>query len=213
MKKHLKKLPPYFYLFIFSMPLSCGIYQAISYNILSLKKIEIKIQPIENTVLLEESHTLLNKNLLYSECLSSTIDWGVNCHEKIKNKKTFNTEKTISNKTKKGDNFLIKIIYLLLILALNIQIALFIYTFTAKKGVSIYFFHLSDWAINSPPILGVLGTIISFAMLMNSDDIQKVFSDNFFSAAITTIIGGMFYTINLFLKIRIFPCINKNKEL
>ena len=64
---------------------------------------------------------------------------------------------------------------------------------------------VSDWAINTPPIIGVLGTIISFSILVaQSGDIQESFSKSFFDAALTTIAGGLIYSINLFLKIFIF---------
>lgn len=185
--------------FILSFPISIYFYSTISSNILSLKKVEQTVYEKPKRIIKKQD--IESKLLSYSECLiRNKNNWENDC-ENIKKR----SERPKIKKIVPPRNYLIDIICALLVLALNFQLALFCYTFWEKEKISIYFFHLSDWAINSPPILGVLGTITSFAMLMNSDDIQKVFADNFFNAAITTIIGGVFYTINLFLKIRILP--------
>jgi len=103
-------------------------------------------------------------------------------------------------------NYLILTIYFLLILALNAQFSMFLLT-VFKRDIIFdeVFSDISDWAINSAPILGVMGTIISFAILVSlGGDIQESFSKYFFDAAITTILGGMIYVLNLFWKIQIF---------
>jgi len=98
-------------------------------------------------------------------------------------------------------------IYFLLVIALWIQIYLFLKTFSKSSNLNQIHFHFSDWAINAPPILGVLGTIISFSLMVsNSKDgnVQDVFNLHFFDAAITTILGGFVYVLNMLLKSRIF---------
>ena len=103
-------------------------------------------------------------------------------------------------------NYLILTIYFLLILALNAQFSMFLLT-VFKRDIIFdeVFSDIADWAINSAPILGVMGTIVSFAILVSlGGDIQESFSKYFFDAAITTILGGMIYVLNLFWKIQIF---------
>lgn len=62
---------------------------------------------------------------------------------------------------------------------------------------------LSDWAINAPPILGVIGTIIAFAGFITGSGSAAIspdlFGRSFFDAAATTVVGGLIYVINLLL--------------
>ena len=112
-----------------------------------------------------------------------------------------------------NENILIQSIYFLLIMTLSTQLSLSLYIHFEKKPIQYYYFLVSDWAVNSPPIFGVLGTIISFALLMEQTKtipIEQAFTEGFFDAAITTVIGGFFYSINLFLTIFIHPSIKKN---
>ena len=107
-----------------------------------------------------------------------------------------------------GGKPLIKAIEILLMAGLTIQIFLTVYTLFLRKISTFdkYVFHLSDWAINTPPILGVLANLVSFSLLLTQvGDIQKMFSGYFFQAVITTLIGGVFYIINLALKVIIHP--------
>ena len=111
-----------------------------------------------------------------------------------------------------GKNSLILFIEKLLIAGLAVQLFLTIYTLFLEKIPSFdpYVFHLSDWAINTPPILGVLANLVSFSLLLSrNENIQSVFSGYFFQAVITTLIGGVFYIINLALKIIIHPRIEQ----
>jgi len=64
-------------------------------------------------------------------------------------------------------------------------------------------FHVSDWALNSPPIFGVLVNLYAFAEMLSKgvNSIDADFLRFFGEAAVTTIIGGMVYVINLGLKI------------
>ncbi|MGQ0674001.1 MAG: hypothetical protein ACT4N2_14145 [Hyphomicrobium sp.] len=62
---------------------------------------------------------------------------------------------------------------------------------------------LCDWAINAPPILGVVGTIIAFAGFISSSGSSvispELFGKAFFDAAATTVVGGLIYVVNLLL--------------
>lgn len=96
--------------------------------------------------------------------------------------------------------FIFDLIYALLFSCLFVQIYLLLYAIRKKK-IHVKYFTLADWAINSAPLLGVLGTIASFVVVVSPSemqDMQQVFKDNFATAAITTILGGFIYIINLF---------------
>lgn len=62
---------------------------------------------------------------------------------------------------------------------------------------------LTDWAINAPPILGVVGTIIAFSGFISASGGSAItgdaFGKAFFDAAATTVVGGLIYVINLLL--------------
>lgn len=98
-----------------------------------------------------------------------------------------------------------RFIEVLLILGLALQLFFFVYTVWLEKSARIdrFIYHASDWAINTPPILGVLANLLAFALLLSegTHKIQELFNENFYKATITTIIGGFFYIINLGLKI------------
>jgi len=140
-------------------------------------------------------------------------NWQKKCDQDILDKhnniQTQNDIVVESNIT--DNNILIYFIYFLLALSLNFQVTLFWNINKFNELEKIHCFYISDWAINSAPILGVLGTVISFALLVGSaqiNDIQEIFKDYFFDAAITTVVGGFIYIINLFLNIFIQPKAN-----
>jgi len=155
----------------------------------------------------DEPLSIFDANMIYSRVLTTCLhkhrkDIHIDCTEKILEEKNDN-----KNTKEDENNALIETIYLLMILTLNVQLSIFIYAYSEKEQIDKAFFHLSDWAINSPPMLGVLGTILSFALLVgNMDDgnILDVFTKSFFDAAITTIIGGLIYVFNLLLKVKIY---------
>ena len=195
MKKYLKIF------FLLLIPSGLIFYYGLYLPISSLKKIQIVEVKEEIVVNIEDDVMLYNK--LLTECFEKyNYDVLIDCEQKIK--ESFED----LNKVKEDkNNFLINGILGLMIIALNTQLAIFIYTYLQKEKISETYFHLSDWAINSPPMLGVLGTIISFALLVGSmkdGNIQDIFTKSFFNAAITTIIGGLIYVFNLFLKVRIY---------
>ncbi len=91
------------------------------------------------------------------------------------------------------------IIFIYLLLFLTLWIQLFI-VLTIDKKLSTKQETLIEWNINVPPILGVVGTIYSFASFTLVSNQQKglfdIFKNNFYDAATTTVIGGSFYVIN-----------------
>ncbi len=64
-------------------------------------------------------------------------------------------------------------------------------------------FYLSDWALNSPPIFGVLVNLYAFAEMLsrNVSSLNSDFLHFFGEAVVTTIIGGMVYVLNLFVRV------------
>lgn len=113
----------------------------------------------------------------------------------------------------------IKFIYTLQIVAIWIQITLLLMSsifkdvqkhlfikWGGKNRLEEVMFHCSEWAVNSPPVLGIIGNVYSLAIFISGSKTQnlaEVFVKNFYDAAITTIVGGIFYVINLFINIRI----------
>lgn len=143
--------------------------------------------------------------LVYNELLMAcfdkyNFDISIDCDKKIR-------EDLIKEEEEKDSTAFINSIYFLLGLTLAIQVFLFFKTFSKDRELNQVHFHFSDWAINAPPILGVLGTIISFSLMVSDSkggNIQEVFNLYFFDAAITTILGGFVYVLNMLLKVRIF---------
>lgn len=187
-------------IFFLLVPISIGIFSGLFQSLNKLK-------PSKNIVTIEKHTPSINDDImlytkLLTECFEKyNYDVTVDCEKKIKE-----SASKLNIVKKEKNNYLIEIIYALMTLALNTQLAIFIYVILEKEKVSETYFHLSDWAINSPPMLGVLGTIISFALLvgtMKEGNIQDVFTKSFFDAAITTIIGGLIYVFNLLLKVKI----------
>jgi hypothetical protein len=119
--------------------------------------------------------------------------------------------KLSKNKNSDDSNYPIYLILFLLWLSLFYQIFLFFTSLNNKEKLTDKHFYWSDWCINSAPMLGVLGTILSFALLVsksNGNNLHEMFNKYFFDAAITTIIGGSIYVINLALAIKIIPKID-----
>jgi len=115
-----------------------------------------------------------------------------------------------NNQHRVGELLVINSIYFFQWLCLNFQFALFIYSKNKQKQIHQAFSHLSEWSVNSGPMLGVLGTIISFAFLLSKEGpegLASFFSIYFFDAAITTIMGGLVYISCLAMNIRICPSI------
>ena len=134
-------------------------------------------------------------------CLLENLDDNyVICNKKILNKYNFMEQE----EKKEMSRSLIYFIYFLLAMALNSQLTLYFYSKNKNNILSKSCFYISDWSINSAPILGVLGTITAFSILMansQGEDITKLFGQSFFDSAITTLLGGFIYVFNLYLNI------------
>lgn len=103
---------------------------------------------------------------------------------------------------------IIKVIYIFLIYSLAQQIYIFCLTLSGYK-LDISYFHKSEWSINVAPMFGLLGTFFAIAISLNNNgNLDEVLTENFFDAVMTTIIGIVFYTINFYLKIYIYPKID-----
>ncbi len=104
------------------------------------------------------------------------------------------------------------IIFIYLTLLLTLWIQLFI-AFVVEDRLSNKQETLIEWNINVPPILGVVGTIYSFASFTLVAEQQKglfdIFKSNFYDAATTTVIGGSFYVINFAIAVWIASKIPK----
>ena len=176
--------------FIFSFILSAFLFLAIFHMIgISTIKSNITEQQGDWQVFVDCS-----KELSSFECLDKI--------ERNPNKSSENILSMSINllRSQLGVGFIFDLIYALLFLCLFTQTYLLLFSLK-RKNISAKYFTLADWAINSAPLLGVLGTIASFVVVIShsdSQDMQQVFKDNFSIAAITTILGGFIYIVNLF---------------
>lgn len=121
----------------------------------------------------------------------------------------------------KNNNTVIPLLYLLTMLTFLVQIILlswsnhynFLLNFFKEKKLDSIFLYSSEWAINAPPVLGVIGTIFAFGMVVSNlsdlNSLSTVFKENFANAALTTIIGGSVYVLNLFINIFIAKNLSK----
>jgi len=141
------------------------------------------------------------------KCIRETDKSLEECYQAIEHQ--FNpllvTEKNTTNINSKS-NFLINIIYGIIFLSLFTQLMIFFLKSNNRTA-----FYISEFNLNAPATLGILGTILSFAILANMSkdgNIQSLFLANFFNAVITTALGVTVYIINLFLNIYIAPRID-----
>lgn len=121
----------------------------------------------------------------------------------------------------KNNNIVIPILYLLILSTLLLQVVLYSMSayysewsqIASTKKLDSIFLYSSEWAINTPPVLGVVGTIFSFGMVVSNlsdmSSLSMVFKENFANASLTTIIGGLVYVINLLLNIFIAKNLSK----
>ena len=119
------------------------------------------------------------------------------------------------------DNVVISAIYILTFVSFLTQVVLLslsnyyreLSDFFSEKTLDSIFLYASEWAINAPPVLGVVGTIFSFGIVVSNisdmSSLSTVFKENFANAALTTIIGGSVYVMNLFLNIFIAKNLSK----
>lgn len=181
------------------------------------------VNPVKNN---SDNNTTKEFNLKTE--LSKTTPCLLECQKKYSNVddkhkeciRICNNEKSIDNSIfsniamyaymtdkEKSPDFVIKLIYILIWFALWMQTTLVLFSLFCKNLglLKRYYFHIVDTALNSPPILGVMGTIYSFAIyttkLETTSDLIAGFKSSFFDAAFTTIIAGFIYLINLYFKI------------
>lgn len=110
-------------------------------------------------------------------------------------------------------NKVIPMFYILMFLTFILQITLlalsnyyeFLIQFFSEKKLDNIFLYSSEFSVNVPTILGVMGTIFSFGIVVSSSsdvsNISTIFKANFANSALTTIIGGMIYILNLYINI------------
>lgn len=105
------------------------------------------------------------------------------------------------------DQIFIQILYIIMFSSLLVQLYLLFHQNKYTDGII-------DFNLNTPPLLGVIGTIFSFSYLVSTgDNILDGFKDSFNSAALTTIIGGLTYIVNLFIYIFIKDIVPLYKEV
>jgi hypothetical protein len=182
---------------------------------------------IENKSVLTQVNTLSDKELLSqykkeSVCLNdaSILDKSI-CYETneiittpikkaIVEKKVLTIYEWAFNQMSEASGF-IKFVYLLSFFALSIQILQFQIINFYKNNDSVYNYFIdnrhtiSEYAVNTPPTLGVLATMYAFSEFSTSTgsslSLMEAFRDSVYDAVSTTIIGGMVFTINMALNI------------
>lgn len=208
---YLKRHKGYIKYFCYSMIISVIIFSGLYCGMESLKPSD-RVEKNHETSL-KKTNKIIQSSKKYTNCLGQQEGIRKNyisyCKKEIlKQKEAPKVPKKIEVKS-----YAMYPIFIILILTLSTQLSLLLYIRFEKKSIRYCSFLVSDWAVNSPPIFGVLGTIISFALLMEQTKtipIEQAFTEGFFDAAITTVIGGCFYSINLFLTVFIHPHIKKN---
>lgn len=209
--------------FLISVIIFLFVYESISYikyqnnnevkSSIDIQKDVHKEEPFVSV----ESQNKLDKHYAYIKCMEKEDIMLVNCDniqavtkkDISKPNKVIEEDKNLNYvafKDLNKSNFVIKIIYFFLILSLCQQVYLFLRS-QLNCFLDIFDFHRSEWAINVAPMFGLLGTFFSMAMLLNvnNENIDTALIENFFDAVMTTIIGIIFYIINFYLKISIYP--------
>jgi len=224
-KKQIFKYILLFFATILSVAIFIFIYESISYvkyqngnNIENRdnKSMEKKEMPMTQ----QNNQNTLDTHLAYIECMEGGDILVANCdnitptvepivESKIEIKE--NGYELFSDLLK--SNMVIKLIYIFLILTLVQQIYLFLLS-KFDCFLDIFDFHKSEWAINVAPMFGLLGTFFSMAILLNAnnENIDTALVKNFFDAVMTTMIGIIFYIINFYLKISIYPKISEQNN-
>lgn len=176
----------------------------------------------------DENNTIINKTLslqkVYSTCIDNCMNMDIlsskhqicinTCQGNIEKDKTVSSIAFIAywnGETKeKAPDWVIKTIFLLIWFALFIEISVLMLINFSKndKFISKYYEEIVDASLNSAPILGVIGTIYSFALytttLDGDSNLIDGFKSSFFDASFTTILAGFVYVTNLYIKIFIF---------
>ncbi len=111
------------------------------------------------------------------------------------------------------NNFFIALLYVVILLSFLMQMVMLAWSkyytmlmnYIDEKRLDAIFLYSSQWAVNVPPVLGVVGTIFSFGIVVtgmqDASSLSTLFKNNFANAALTTILGGSVYVVNLFVNI------------
>lgn len=166
---------------------------------------------VQNTKIEQVAERIISKDI--KEVVLEEIK-GVKKHNNIdKIVKSFFNEFVFFDYLFNNNNIVIPLIYLLILMTFLLQAFLLALSnyydeltqFMSEKKLDNLFLYSSEWAVNSPPVLGVVGTIFSFGMVVSNmadmSSLSTVFKENFSNAALTTIIGGSIYVLNLLLNI------------
>lgn len=207
----------YIVAFFKALPISLFVIGVIYYTLNNLRDaVELRANSQEEIVdkkpltieEIKEKH-MIKYNTLFLTCSVETNKSETECYHDILQNFNFvpNVKKEKDSSASEKSNFLIYIIYAIIFISLQSQLMLF-FIRCKKKTV----FYISEFNLNAPATLGILGTIISFAIvasLSQNGNIQSLFLANFFNAVITTALGVSVYIINLFLNIYISPRIEQ----
>lgn len=106
----------------------------------------------------------------------------------------------------KDCNVLIKLVYLCLLFTLTQQVYILLCRLAGGE-LSDRIYYRSEWSINCAPMLGLLGTFFSLAVMLTGNESSNVGNkllENFFDAVMTSMVGIIFYVICFYLKIYIY---------
>ena len=198
-----------------------GLYLAIAMivflNIVNLMQFPKSESPVERAEKIELVEQRINTRDDKKEILSEIINTKEKSSEIENASKSF----IFFDYVLENNNIVIPLIYLMTLLTFLLQAVLLslsnyykeLTQFIDEKKLDAIFLYSSEWAINAPPVLGVVGTIFSFGMVVSNlsdmSSLSTVFKDNFANAALTTIIGGSIYVLNLLTNIFIAKNLSK----
>ena len=196
----------------------------------------VKNMPVEQVFSLDKEAEEMNQTLTYlkvyeEHAINTELSKKLHLNSEINvtafEHKGFHVLENLMNKyiffdyIFKNNNTVIPLLYLLSMLTFLVQVILlswsshysFLLNFFKEKKLDSIFLYSSEWAVNAPPVLGVIGTIFAFGMVVSNladmSSLGMVFKENFANAALTTIIGGSVYVLNLFINIFIAKNLSK----
>jgi len=169
----------------------------------------LRFPTITQNVSLEKKVEVLEKHREQAVLRDITNNSKVFDIEHFKWKEEFIFLEYISKETSQ----VLPLIYLFIMFTFLIQVMLLalsnyykeLIEYFGEKKVDSLFIYTSEWTINAPPVLGVVGTIFSFGIVVSNlsdmSSLTTLFKENFADAALTTIIGGLVYVFNLLINI------------
>ena len=149
------------------------------------KKMDTKLESILDHAI--DSYNIDISRSLWTDNIKTYVDW-------LKKYRFFDYIQNTS--------LPIAAIYLLIFIAYMVQLFSLIGSFYLTNTRQ---YAISEWSINAPTVLGVIGTIYALSVVVYAStdisSIASVFKQGFADAAQTTILGGVVYVMNLFLNI------------